>query len=141
MYCTTKINDENLFRSILFLIYHKTSYNKRSAWLHNTILADLPRGMRVSPRSWRSLSLQEFELAEENESISSLPFSRRIFRVRCREKLLNEAAPHERKVETLQWVKERRRLSLPLDMSSSRERPPPESRSFFSFSCVFPSPP
>lgn len=31
-------------------------------------------------------------------------------------------APPERKVETLQWVKERRRLSLPLDASSSRER-------------------
>lgn len=51
----------------------------------------------------------------------------------CLMKPRRGTAPSERKVETLQWVKERRRLSLPLDASSSRERTPPESRPFFFF--------
>lgn len=138
------MSDGNLFWSIIFLIYRnsKTSY-KTSAWLHNN--PRRPSESEETNESTSSRILLFKSLSSRGKLIDRIDrchFPRRIFRVRCREKLLNEAAPHERKVETLQWVKERRRLSLPLDVSSSRERPPPESRPFFSFSfCVFPSPP
>lgn len=95
---------------------------------------------------WREWRFAKKACSQASTVAEWVDFPRRFFPGRCHEKLLNEAARlalPERKVETLQWVKERRRLSLPLRNAAlypSRTPPMPLFFFFLSFdaSSAFP---
>lgn len=84
---------------------------------------------------WREWRFAKKACSQASTVAEWVDFPRRFFPGRCHEKLLNEAARlalPERKVETLQWVKERRRLSLPLrNAALYPSRTPPMPLFFF----------
>lgn len=127
---------------------------KRSAHLFNPGCREPPR-RKEAEEEGRSRS-RRLSLGRKRDSgprISQHPVAERVdfprrvdFSLgRRREKLLNEAARlalPERKVETLQWVKERHRwLSLPLGAALCPSRTPPGVDLFFPSSFALPRTP